>query len=69
MKPEFKLKASLGKYFQLIREETFDDPLYSNQDGFRLPTANNANSNTNDQGLSIMESDHIIAGFQYMKNN
>ena len=61
IKPEFKLKASAGKYYQLIREETFDDPLSSNQDGYRL---------SGSQGeLQTMESDHLIVGFQYEKNN
>lgn len=61
LKPEFKLKASIGNYFQVIREESFDDPLSSNQDGYKL---------SGSQGnLSVMESDHLIAGFQYEKNN
>jgi len=59
--PHLKFKGSVGKYYQIIRQEEFDDPLSSNQDGYRLSGSSG--------NLSIMESDHIIAGLQYEKNS
>ncbi|OEK06231.1 TonB-dependent receptor [Roseivirga misakiensis] len=64
--PHFEIKASGGKYFQIIREQTFDDPFTNAQDGWILSDLDNQNSSN---GLSILEADHWIAGFQYQKNN
>lgn len=61
--PNFELKASNGKYFQIIREQTFDDPFTNAQDGWVISDQDSRNA------LSVLEADHWIAGFQYDKNN
>lgn len=61
--PQFELKASTGKYFQIIREQTFDDPFTNAQDGWVISDQDSRNA------LSVLEADHWIAGFQYDKNN
>ena len=57
--PTLELKASAGKYYQLIREEVFDDPFTDVQNVWKL--------SSND--LPAIEANHYIAGLQYRKNN
>lgn len=62
--PTFELKASTGRYYQFIREQNFDDPFTSAQDGWILADQ----AGTGNQ-FSVLASDHWIGGFQYEKNN
>ncbi|MBO3700242.1 TonB-dependent receptor domain-containing protein [Roseivirga sp. E12] len=64
--PEFELKASTGNYYQIIREQNFDDPFTNAQDGWILADQDPSRSGSQ---FSVLESDHWIAGFQYEKNN
>ncbi|OEK01922.1 hypothetical protein BFP97_10520 [Roseivirga sp. 4D4] len=64
--PEFELKVSAGNYYQIIREQNFDDPFTNAQDGWIL--ADQEATGPGNQ-FSVLESDHWIAGFQYEKNS
>ncbi len=65
--PEIELKATSGRYFQIMREEVFDDPFSNNENGWNL--AYNKETAGSQRRLPVMESDHFIAGFQYKKND
>ncbi|MFY0593862.1 TonB-dependent receptor domain-containing protein [Roseivirga sp.] len=62
----FEIKASTGKYYQIIREQTFDDPFTNAQDGWIISDQDNQST---PNSLSILDANHWIAGFQYQKNN
>jgi ferric enterobactin receptor len=64
--PQFELKASAGTYYQIIREQNFDDPFTNAQDGWILADQDPSRSGNR---FSALESTHWIAGFQYEKNN
>lgn len=64
--PNFELKASTGKYFQVMREEVYDDPFSNSENGWNLAQENN---DPNAIFLPVMEADHYIAGFQYEKED
>lgn len=64
--PELELKASAGNYYQIIREQNFDDPFTNAQDGWILADQDPGRAGNQ---FSVLESDHLIAGFQYEKNN
>lgn len=64
--PSLELKATTGKYFQLMREEVYDDPYSNNENGWSLAFDKN---NPNIRALPVMESTHYIFGFQYSKND
>ena len=70
--PSFQLKATTGKYYQVMREEVYDDPLSNNENGWNLAYDRNDPPQPNEpqrHRLPVMESDHYIAGFQYEKND
>lgn len=68
--PSLEIKASTGKYFQIIREQIFDDPFSNNQDGWVLSDENTDATRRRDPNfVTVMEADHFIAGFQYDKNS
>ncbi|MEC7754968.1 MULTISPECIES: carboxypeptidase-like regulatory domain-containing protein [unclassified Roseivirga] len=64
--PHLELKLSSGKYFQIMREEVFDDPFSNNENSWNLAYES---SKPGPRHLPVMESDHLIAGFQYEKND
>lgn len=64
--PNLELKASTGRYYQIIREQTFDDPFTNAQDGWIISDEDPQNGRNI---FSVLESDHWIAGFQYEKNS
>ncbi len=64
--PNLELKASTGRYYQIIREQTFDDPFTNAQDGWILSDEDALGPGNI---YSVLEADHWIAGFQYEKNN
>lgn len=59
LSPTLEFKASAGKYYQLIREEVFDDPFTDAQNVWKLSS----------NALPALEANHYIAGLQYRKNN
>lgn len=64
--PHLEFKFSSGKYFQVMREEVFDDPFSNNENSWNLAYES---SQPGARRLPVMESDHLIAGFQYEKND
>ena len=64
--PHLELKLSSDKYFQIMREEVFDDPFSNNENSWNLAYES---SKPGPRHLPVMESDHLIAGFQYEKND
>ena len=68
--PSLELKVSTGRYFQIIREQVFDDPFSNNQDGWVLSDENTDPDRRRDPDfVTVMEADHFIAGFQFDKNS
>lgn len=64
--PSFQLKATTGKFYQIMREEVYDDPYSNNDNAWRLAFDKNI---PNRRTLPVMEANHYIAGFQYEKND
>lgn len=67
LSPSLEVKASTGKYFQIMREEVYDDPYSNNENGWNL--AYDKHEPNGNPILPVMESDHYITGFQYEKND
>ncbi len=64
--PHLELKATTGRYYQIMREEVYDDPFSNSENGWNLAFDKNEPGR---RRLPVMESDHYIAGFQYEKND
>lgn len=63
--PHFELKAASGKFFQLVNDIVWDDPRNRNQNFWFLARDD---ASSNEFIVPRLESDHLIAGFNFSKN-